>query len=177
MFKNKYTGIGIIITILICVLVGVSFADADDSKHHDSKNNKNQHSQHHNKHEEKKELAPEAYIAMDLATEAFESSPAGIGVKIAELKPKVEHIHELYNTGHKNEAIAKILGISTELVVIAYLIETFGIGELFVSSISFQNNWAIQMAQATIGVLISSKIALFLGEKVEEAAEEKLHHH
>ena len=87
------------------------------------------------------------------------------------------HIHELYNTGHKNEAIAKILGISTELVVVAYLIETFGIGELFVSSISFQNNWAIQMAQATIGVLISSKIALFLGEKVEEAAEEKLHHH
>ena len=173
MFKSKYTGIGIVITILICILVGVSFADANDSK---PKNN-NKHSQHSQKHEEKKELAPEAYIAMDLATEAFESSPAGIGVKIAELKPKVEHIHELYNTGHKNEAIAKILGISTELVVVAYLIETFGIGELFVSSISFQNNWAIQMAQATIGVLISSKIALFLGEKVEEAAEEKLHHH
>ena len=124
----------------------------------------------------KEEATPETFVVLDLFSEALEASVAGIGIKIAELKPKVEHINELYKHGEKHKAFAQVLGISTELVVLGFCIETFGIGDLFVSALSFGSNWAIQMAQSTVGVMASTKVALVAGEKVEEATEEKYEH-
>ena len=124
----------------------------------------------------KEEAAPETFVVMDLFSEALEASVAGIGIKIAELKPKVEHINELYKHGEKHKAFAQVLGISTELVVLGFCIETFGIGDLFMSALSFGGNWAIQMAQSTVGIMASTKVALLAGEKVEEATEEKYEH-
>ncbi|MEI7609571.1 MAG: hypothetical protein WCJ64_19500 [Rhodospirillaceae bacterium] len=124
----------------------------------------------------KEETAPETYVVLDLFSEMFEASVAGVGVKIAELKPKVEHINELYKHGEKHKAFAQVLGISTELVVLGFCIETFGIGDLFMSALSFGGNWAIQLAQSTVGVMASTKVALLAGEKVEEATEEKYEH-
>ena len=123
-----------------------------------------------------KEAAPETFVVLDLFSEALEASVAGVGIKVAELKPKVEHINELYKHGEKHKAFAQVLGISTELVVLGFCIETFGIGDLFVSALSFGSNWAIQMAQSTVGVMASTKVALVAGEKVEEATEEKYEH-
>ncbi len=122
------------------------------------------------------ETAPETFVVLDLFSEVLEASVAGIGIKIAELKPKVEHINDLYTHGHKHKAFAQVLGISTELVVLGFCIETFGIGELFVSALSFGGNWAVQMAQSTVGIMASTKVALVAGEKVEEATEEKFEH-
>ncbi len=127
-------------------------------------------------HGGKEETAPETYVVLDLFSEMFEASVAGVGVKIAELKPKVEHINELYKHGEKHKAFAQVLGISTELVVLGFCIETFGIGDLFMSALSFGGNWAIQLAQSTVGVMASTKVALLAGEKVEEATEEKYEH-
>lgn len=122
------------------------------------------------------ETAPETFVVLDLFSEVFEASVAGIGVKVAELKPKVEHINELYQHGEKHKAFAQVLGISTELVVLGFCIETFGIGDLFMSALSFGGNWALQMAQSTVGIMASTKVALVAGEKVEEATEEKYEH-
>ena len=127
-------------------------------------------------HGGKEETAPETFVVLDLFSEMFEASVAGVGVKIAELKPKVEHINELYKHGEKHKAFAQVLGISTELVVLGFCIETFGIGDLFMSALSFSGNWAIQLAQSTVGVMASTKVALVAGEKVEEATEEKYEH-
>ncbi|MEI8393832.1 MAG: hypothetical protein WCF85_03785 [Rhodospirillaceae bacterium] len=125
---------------------------------------------------EAEETAPETFVVLDLFSEALEASVAGIGIKIAELKPKVEHVNELYNNGEHHKALAKTLGISTELVLLGFLIETLGVGELFVSALSFSGNWIFQLAQSTAGILASTKVALFAGEKVEEATEEKYEH-
>ena len=134
------------------------------------------HGGHEGGHEGGGETAPETFVVLDLFSEALEASVAGIGIKIAELKPKVEHINELYHDGRKHQAFAQVLGISTEVVVLGFFIETFGIGDLFVSALSFTGNWAMQMAQSTVGVMASTKVALFAGEKVEEATEEKYEH-
>ena len=122
------------------------------------------------------EAAPETFVVLDLFSEALEASVAGVGIKIAELKPKVEHINDLYKHGEKHKAYAQILGISTELVVLGFCIETFGIGDLFMSGLSFGANWAWQLAQSAAGVMASTKVALVAGEKVEEATEEKFEH-
>ncbi|MEI8397323.1 MAG: hypothetical protein WCF85_21590 [Rhodospirillaceae bacterium] len=122
------------------------------------------------------EAAPETFVVLDLFSEALEASVAGIGVKIAELKPKVEHINDLYRRGEKHKAFAQVLGISTEVVVLGFCIETFGIGELFLSALSFGGNWALQIAQSTVGIMASTKVAMLAGEKVEEATEEKFEH-
>jgi hypothetical protein len=126
--------------------------------------------------EGKKEPAPEAFVVLDLFSEALEASVAGVGVKVTELKPKVEHIHELYQNGEKHKAFVKTLGVSTEVVLLGFFIETFGVGELFISALSFSGNWLLQLAQSAGGIMASSKVALIVGEKVEEAAEEKYEH-
>ncbi|MEI6986327.1 MAG: hypothetical protein WCK65_09365 [Rhodospirillaceae bacterium] len=113
---------------------------------------------------------------LDLFSEMLEASVAGVGIKIAELKPKVEHINELYHNGEKHKALALCLGVSTEVVLLGLLIETFGIAELFISALSFPGDWAIMMAQSTAGIMLSTKVALIAGEKVEEATEEKYEH-
>ena len=120
-----------------------------------------------------KEAAPETYVVLDLFSEAFDASIAGIGVKIAELKPKVENINDLYAHGETHKAFAQVLGISTELVVLGFCIETFGLADTFMSALSFGGGWAWQLAQSTVGVMGSTKVALLAGEKVEEATEEK----
>jgi len=130
----------------------------------------------HGGHAGPEETAPETFVVLDLFSEALEASFAGIGIKIAELKPKVEHVNQLYDNGEKHKAFAKVLGISTELVLLGFFIETFGVGELFISALSFSGNWMMQMAQSTAGVLLSTKVALLAGEKVEEATEEKYEH-
>lgn len=122
------------------------------------------------------ETAPETFVVLDLFSEALEASVAGVGIKIAELKPKVEHINELYHDGEKHKAFAQILGISTELVVLGFFIETFGVADMFVSALSFSGNWMSQLALSTAGVMGSTKVALIAGEKVEEATEEKFEH-
>ena len=131
---------------------------------------------HDGGHAGAEETAPEAFVVLDLFSEALEASFAGIGIKIAELKPKVEHVNELYDHGERHKAFAKVLGISTEVVLLGFLIETFGVGDLFLSALSFSGNWLMQMAQSTAGILVSTKVALFAGEKVEEATEEKYEH-
>ena len=127
-------------------------------------------------HDGAEETAPETFVVLDLFGEALEAGVIGIGVKIAELKPKVEHINMLYGNGPRHEAFTKVLGISTEVVLLGFLIETFGIGELFVSALSFSSGWAAQFAQSTAGIMISTKASLLAGEKVEEAAAEKYEH-
>ena len=150
-----------------------SSSDAEDLH----KTNHNQHHEQHSKHKaQKEEAAPETFVVLDLISEGMEASVAGVGVKIAELKPKVEHINELYDNGQKHEALAKVLGISTEIMILGYCIEFLGTGELFMSAITFGSNWAWQMAQSAAGIAASSKIALFFGEKVEEATEEHYEH-
>ena len=123
-----------------------------------------------------KEAAPETYVVLDLFSEAFDASIAGIGVKIAELKPKVENINDLYAHGETHKAFAQALGISTELVVLGFCIETFGIADTFMSALSFGGNWVWQIAQSTAGVMASTKVALLAGDKVEEATEENYDH-
>ncbi len=122
------------------------------------------------------ETAPETFVVLDLFSEVLEASVAGIGVKVAELKPKVEHVNELYNHGQKHKAFALALGISTEVVVLGFCIETLGVGEMFMTALSFGSNWALQLAQSAVGVMASTKVALLAGEKVEEATEEKYEH-
>lgn len=126
--------------------------------------------------EGKEETAPETFVVLDLFSEALEASVAGIGIKLAELKPKVEHVNELYHQGQRHKAFAQLLGISTEVVLVGFFIETFGVGEMFISALSFSGNWAWQMAQSAAGVMASTKVALLAGEKVEEAVEEKYEH-
>jgi len=127
-------------------------------------------------HDGKEEPAPETFVVLDLFAEALEASFAGIGIKIAELKPKVEHVNTLYGNGERHKAFAKVLGISTEIILLGFFIETFGVGEMFLSALSFSGNWVMQMAQSTVGILVSTKVALLAGEKVEEATEEKYEH-
>lgn len=130
----------------------------------------------HTEHGGKEETAPETFVVLDLFAEALEASFAGIGIKIAELKPKVEHVNMLYDNGERHKAFAKVLGISTEVILLGFFIETFGVGELFLSAMSFSGNWLTQLAQSTVGILLSTKVALLAGEKVEEATEEKYEH-
>lgn len=127
----------------------------------------------HSKHEE---TPPEAFVVLDLFSEVLESSVGGIGVKVAELTPKIEHINEIYQHGEKHKAFARALGIATEVVLIGFFVETFGIGEIFISALSFQDNWWLLMAQSMLGVMLSTRVALFFGEKVEEAAERQYEH-
>ncbi|CAK0763243.1 conserved hypothetical protein [Gammaproteobacteria bacterium] len=126
--------------------------------------------------EEGEETPPETFVILDFFSEALEASVAGIGVKIVELKPKVEHVNEMYNHGEKHKAFAKSLGIATEVVMMGFFLETFGIGEMFISALSFQDNWLASFAGSAIGVMSSTKAALLLGEKVEEAAEHQYEH-
>ncbi len=119
------------------------------------------------------EAAPETFVILDLFSEALEASVAGVGVQIVELKPKVEHVNAMYQNGEKHKAFAKALGISTEVVLLGVFIETFGIGEMFVSALSFPSDWLTLMVQSVVGVMLSTKVALFAGEKVEEATEER----
>ncbi|CAK0749037.1 hypothetical protein WCLP8_1990003 [uncultured Gammaproteobacteria bacterium] len=125
---------------------------------------------------EAEEAAPETFIVLDLLSEAAEASVAGIGVKIAELSPKIKHINELYRQGEDTKANAKLLGIMTEVILIGALIEVTGVGELFLTAISFAGGWAYQLVQSTAGILAITKTAVFAGETVEEAAEEKFVH-
>ena len=132
---------------------------------------------HHEGHGEGgKEPAPETFVILDLFSEALESSVAGLGVKVTELKSKAEHIRELYRNGEKHKAFAKTLGTSTEVVLLGFMIEAFGIGEMFISALSFSGNWLMQLAQSLGGVAISTKVALLAGEHVEEATIEKYKH-
>lgn len=130
----------------------------------------------HGGHGGEEEAAPETFIVLDLLSEAAEASVAGIGVKIAELNPKIKHINELYKKGENGKANAKILGILTEVVLIGALIELTGVGELFLSAISFAGDWMWQLGQSSLGILAITKSAVVAGEAVEEAAEEKFAH-
>lgn len=129
------------------------------------------HAGEHDAHGE--ETRPETFIVLDLFSEALEASVAGVGVKITELKPKVQDVHKMYEKGEKHRALAKVLGVSTEIILVGFFIETFGIGETFIAALSFSGDWLLQLAQSTISILASSKVALLAGEKVEEAVEHK----
>jgi hypothetical protein len=131
---------------------------------------------HHPPGHEEEGTAPEAFVVLDLFTEVLEASAAGIGVKLVELKPKIEHISDLYQRGEEHKALAMALGISTEMVLLGFFIEIFGIGEMFVSALSLADTWMIDLAKAAAGVALSTKVALLAGEKVEEATEEKYQH-
>ncbi|CAK0773937.1 conserved hypothetical protein [Gammaproteobacteria bacterium] len=119
------------------------------------------------------ETPPETFVVLDLFSEALEASFAGVGVKFAELKPKVEGVNQMYHNGEKHKALAKALGISTEVVLLGFFVEALGIGEMFISALSFSNDWLLLFAQSTVGILASTKVALIAGEKVEEAVEER----
>jgi|GEM_PF-2898771 len=129
------------------------------------------HGEGHKEGEE--ETPPETFVVLDLFSEALEASFAGIGVKFVELKPKVEDVNQMYHNGEKHKALAKALGISTEVVLLGFFVEAFGIGEMFISALSFSNDWLLLFAQSTVGILASTKVALIAGEKVEEAVEER----
>jgi len=126
--------------------------------------------------EEGEETPPETFVILDFFSEALEASVAGVGVKIVELRPKVEHVNEMYNNGEKHKAFAKALGIATEVVMIGFFIETFGIGEMFISGLSFQDNWLLSFVGSGVGVMLSTKAGLLIGEKVEEEAEHRYEH-
>ncbi|CAK0769601.1 hypothetical protein CCP3SC5AM1_600012 [Gammaproteobacteria bacterium] len=146
-------------------------------KHDDKQidvNEKPERAEKHEKNEE--ETPPETFVFLDFFSEMLETSFGGVGVKIAELTPKVQHVNEMYQHGEKHRAFAKALGIATEVVLIGFFVETFGIGEMFISAISFQDNWPLLMGQSMLGVMLSTKVALFLGEQVEEAAEHQYEH-
>lgn len=116
---------------------------------------------------------PEHFVFMELFTELIHLEIGGIWVKITELKPKVLHIQDLYRKGEKHEAYAKSLGISTEVITLGFLIEHFGVPELFISAITFSENWLWHLALSMAGVMLSTKAAVVIAETVEEAVEEK----
>lgn len=124
-------------------------------------------------HGGQEETPPETFLMLDLFSEAMEASIAGVGVKISEIKPKLTDIHEMYQNGEKHLAMAKALGISTEVVLVGFFVETFGIGEMFISALSFSGNWLLNIAMSTAGILASTKAATLAGEKVEGAVEHK----
>ena len=166
LFNYKYS-VSIICALLLVIILAILPTQAESQNH-------NSHSTHEGKHEEG--TAPETYAVLDLFSEIFEASIAGVGIKIAELKPKVENVNNLYQKGEKHEALAQVLGISTEVVVLGFLIETFAVGDAFAAALSFSNNWLISLGHSVAGVMASTKAALFAGEKVEEAAKEKYEH-
>ena len=140
---------------------------------HEGKGHTHAQEGHHGEGEkEAEETPPETFVVLDLFSEALEASVAGVGVKLVELKPKVEHVSDMYQNGEKHKAFSKALGISTELVMLGVFIETFGISDLFVSALSFPSDWMMLMARSSIGVMLSTKVALLAGEKVEEATME-----
>lgn len=119
---------------------------------------------------------PETFAVLDLFSEALEASVAGVGVKISELGPKIANIRDLYQNGDNNKAFAKALGVSTEIVMLGFFIEAFGIGDAFVSALSFSGDWISQLVQSVGGVMLSTKAASGISERVEEAAEAKYEH-
>jgi hypothetical protein len=119
---------------------------------------------------------PETFAILDLFAEALEATFGGVWIKLTELRPKVEHIRELYRTGQRGQAFAKGLGVATEVVLIGFFMQAFGIGEMFIAGVSFSDGWFAQFAQSIIGVGISVKAAVIAAEYVEEAVEEKHHH-
>lgn len=121
------------------------------------------------------ETPPENFVVMDLIVELFHFELGGLWVKITELKPKVLHIQELYLKGDKHKAYAKSLGVSTEVIVLGFMIEHFGIAELFISAMMFSDYWLAELAMSMIGVMLSTKAAVVIAETVEEAVEEKYH--
>lgn len=121
------------------------------------------------------ETPPEHFVVMDLVVELFHFEIGGLWVKITELKPKVLHIQELYLKGDKHKAYAKSLGVSTEVILLGFFIEHFGIAELFISAMSFSEYWLAQLAMSMVGVMLSTKAAVVVAETVEEAVEEKYH--
>ena len=177
--ENQYSGFGGLgfsvlsgIILILGILIVIAHYDGTTSQEPIQPSA----STHHQAGHAAEETPPETFVLLELFSEALESHIGGIGVKIAELQPKVEHIQTMYQEGEKHKAFAKALGIATEVIMIGFLIETFGIGELFIASLSFQENWLSLMAQSMVGIMLSTKIALFIGEKVEEAAEHRYEH-
>jgi len=121
------------------------------------------------------ETPPENFVVMDLFAELFHFELGGFWVKITELKPKVLHIQELYLKGDKHKAYAKSLGVATEVILLGFFVEHFGIAELFVSAMSFSDFWVPQLGLSLVGVMLSTKAAIVIDEIVEEAVEEKYH--
>ena len=149
---------------------------ATTTPHHGEKHIAAPHEAHeaHESGEEKQgEPPPETFVILDLFSEALEASVAGVGVQIVELKPKVEHVSDMYHNGETHKAFSTALGISTELVLLGVFVETLGIGNMFASALSFPSDWMRLMAQSMVGVMLSTKAALFAGEKVEEATVER----
>jgi hypothetical protein len=118
---------------------------------------------------------PENFVIMDLVVELFHFEIGGIWVKITELKPKVLHIQDLYLKGEKYTAYAKSLGVASEVILLGFFIEHFGVAETFISAMSFSDYWVAQLAVSMVGVMLSTKAAIFIAEAIEEAAEEKYH--
>ncbi|KOR29367.1 hypothetical protein TI04_08820 [Achromatium sp. WMS2] len=144
------------------------------SKTTDSSGKQAGHGGHGGGHGE--ETPPEHFVVLDLIAEALEASIFGLWVKITELKPKIEHIQQLYRQGEKNKALAKALGVSTEVILIGFFIETLGVPETFIMAMSFTDNWWLQLAHSFGGVFVSTKAATIIAEHVEEAVEEKYEH-
>jgi hypothetical protein len=171
--RGRYRTLGVAILIFGLGLAGPGSAGARQEGGHGQATAKHGPRGHE---ERSKETPPETYAVLDLFSEALEASTAGIGVKITELKSKAEDIQKLYRSGNKHQALAKTLGTTTEVVVLGFLIETFGLGEMFVSALSLSSNWLLQLVQSIGGILLSSKAAVAAGDKIEEAVERKYEH-
>ncbi|KOR29906.1 hypothetical protein TI03_01055 [Achromatium sp. WMS1] len=119
---------------------------------------------------------PEHFLILDLLAEAVHSSVGMLWIKVTELKPKFEYIRQLYENGEKTKALATSLGVATEVVLLGFFVEAFGIAELFIGALSFSDDWIFHMALSLVGVNLSTKAAVAIAEGVEEAVEEKYKH-
>ncbi|KOR32049.1 hypothetical protein TI05_09755 [Achromatium sp. WMS3] len=119
---------------------------------------------------------PEHFLILDLLAESVHSSVGMLWIKITELRPKFEYIRKLYEQGDKNKAFAISLGVATEVVLLGFFVEAFGIAELFIGALAFSDDWIFHMLLSLVGVNLSTKAAVIIAETVEAAVEEKYKH-
>ncbi|CAK0745525.1 hypothetical protein CCP2SC5_1350001 [Azospirillaceae bacterium] len=109
----------------------------------------------------------------EIIAEAAEQSFAGGLFKMFEVGPKVLTIYTAYKTGDHVSALSLGAGTIVEVALLTSLIEVLGIPELFLSSAALTAEWSLQVIQAALGTIVSSKAAILTGETIEEITKER----